>query len=74
MVEGDVDWPLDDGAPLFAEAFVDRGGTDLCGPGPYLEVPNRRDTADGAKTAVNARRPRDGRWALVLVPAAPSST
>jgi hypothetical protein len=34
-----VEWPLVDRTPRFERAFVDPGGTDLWGPGPYLKVP-----------------------------------
>ena len=35
-----VEWPLPDATPHFERAYVDRGGTDIWGPGPYLKVPN----------------------------------
>ena len=36
-----VEWPLPDRAPDFSRAYIDPGGTDIWGPGPYLKVPNR---------------------------------
>ncbi len=35
-----VEWPNPESKPLFEEAFIDPGGTDIWGPGPYLKVPN----------------------------------
>jgi hypothetical protein len=34
-----LEWPLPDYSPDFSRAYVDLGGTDLWGPGPYLKVP-----------------------------------
>ena len=36
-----VEWPLADRIPDFGRAYVDPGGTDIWGEGPYLKVPNR---------------------------------
>jgi len=36
-----VKWHLPDRIPDFGRAYVDPGGTDIWGEGPYLKVPNR---------------------------------
>ena len=46
VVRRAVEWPLRDSVPDFARAWVDAGGTDVWGPGPYLKVPNRVDGRD----------------------------
>ena len=35
-----VEWPLPEATPPLDRAYVDCGGTDVWGPGPYLKVPN----------------------------------
>jgi hypothetical protein len=35
-----VEWPLPERTPLMERAYLDRGGTDVWGAGPYLKVPN----------------------------------
>jgi hypothetical protein len=35
-----VEWPLPGRAARMDRAYVDPGGTDIWGPGPYLKVPN----------------------------------
>ncbi len=46
-----VEWPLPNRVPVFARAYIDPGGTDIWGPGPYLKVPNR--AADEPDEVVN---------------------
>ena len=41
VVARPVEWPLASSLPDFEAAYVDPGGTDIWGPGPYLKVPNR---------------------------------
>jgi hypothetical protein len=43
-----VEWTIPNRVPSFDRAYVDAGGTDLWGPGPYLKVPNR-DVRDGGE-------------------------
>ncbi len=35
-----VEWPLPERTPYMERAYVDPGGTDIWGAGPYLKVPN----------------------------------
>ena len=35
-----IEWPLPDRIPFMDRAYVDPGGTDVWGVGPYLKVPN----------------------------------
>ena len=35
-----VEWPLPERTPFMERAYVDPGGTDIWGAGPYLKVPN----------------------------------
>jgi hypothetical protein len=35
-----IEWPLPKRTPFMDRAYVDEGGTDIWGPGPYLKVPN----------------------------------
>jgi hypothetical protein len=48
VVRRPVEWPHAHRTPFFAEAYVDPGGTELWGPGPYLKVPDQ-DARDGEK-------------------------
>jgi hypothetical protein len=43
-----VEWPLAYRVPFFEQAYVDPGGTDIWGPGPYLKVPCQ-DPRDGER-------------------------
>lgn len=45
-----VEWPLPGSVPDFAAAYIDPGGTDVWGAGPYLKVPN---TPPGSDALVN---------------------
>ena len=47
IVKRAVEWPLASGTPDFEKAYVDVGGTDIWGPGPYLKVPNHHDGEEG---------------------------
>lgn len=40
-----IEWPVPNVTPDFRAAYIDRGGTPIWGPGPYLKVPNV--TSDG---------------------------
>jgi hypothetical protein len=42
-----VEWPLSDRTPFMDRAYIDPGGTDIFGPGPYLKVPNVGTDGDG---------------------------
>ena len=43
-----VEWSLAQRIPFFEQAYIDRGGTDAWGPGPYLKVPCQ-DPRDGER-------------------------
>ena len=53
LVRRDVEWPVPDTIPDFASAYVDTGGTDIWGPGPYLKVPNRPLASDDDWVSTN---------------------
>jgi hypothetical protein len=46
VVHRPVEWVISCRVPRFEAARVDRGGTAVWGPGPYLKVPDR-DPRDG---------------------------
>jgi hypothetical protein len=49
-----VEYPLEEFAPHFEDAYVDEGGTDFWGPGPYLKVPgDLREPTDDSSRAVH---------------------
>src|SRR5689334_12148259 len=42
-----IEWPLPTRTAFMDRAYVDPGGTDVWGPGPYLKVPNVGPRDDG---------------------------
>lgn len=47
-------------SPIWKDAYVDRGGTDVFGPGPYLKLPCTGDEGDMDDITVHRVRPPGG--------------
>ena len=47
-----IEWPVEGRIPDFDRGYVDAGGTDIWGPGPYLKVPNT-GVRDGEFETIN---------------------
>ena len=41
FIKRSLEWPLEYRIPDLKAAYIDKGGTDIWGSGPYLKVPNR---------------------------------